>query len=315
MAGLCAVAAACGGGGGDTTPTGGTPAPTPSPVPAPEITGLSPTIAADTLTELNRLRQSAGFAAYGGSSELAAAAVNHTNYLVTNLLLSQITDGTVPHREDSSKPGFTGATSSDRAQSAGYGTGAGEVITASGIASTSADPLLPSRSLMNAPFHGLALLGGHVDAGVGVKASNEVVWTVINFGAKPGAYRQIPAGEVRIWPCNGVTGILNRTVTREVPTPIEGRNTQTDPIGTPIYVLVTEGKRLTVTSYDIRTDSGVVAAVAKVLGDVAADGVAANVRAIIPDKPLVPGATYTVTVTGTNDGTAFTKTCRFTTTG
>jgi uncharacterized protein YkwD len=307
--GLCAALAACGGGGGDTAP-----APAGQP-PTPGVMTLSPSIAADTLAELNRLRQSAGFAPYSASQELTTAAASHASYLATNLPLGQITDGAIPHAEDPSKPGFTGATSSERARAAGYGTGVAEVVTTSGIASTSADVLLPIRALMNAPFHGLALLGGHVDAGVGVKANSEVVWTVIDFGAKAGAYRQIPAGDVRMWPCSGVTGILNRTVTREVPSPIEGRNTQTDPIGTPIYVLVPEGKRLTIASYDIRTEAGVVAPVAKVLGDAVTDGVAGNVRAIIPDKPLAPSATYTVTVTGTNDGTAFAKTCRFTTIG
>lgn len=297
---VSALLAACGGGGGSSVTD--TPA-----IPTPVV--AVPTIA-DAITELNRLRVSAGANPVTTNVQVMAAAQAHASYL------ANITTTVSLHVEDPTKPGFTGVTAPDRVLAQGYdsrGT-AGEVIDPNAAwQNTHADPLIPLRELMNVPYHGLSLLSGNQDVGMAMVKSNDGLFlnTVINLASKNGAYSNIPLGEVRMWPCNGVDNILHKSATPESPNPIPGRRLDTDPIGTPIYVMVNETKKLVLTTYEIRNDAtGQVSVIAKVLGDVVTE-LAQYERAILPDKPLDINTAYTVTVTGLNDGQPFSKVCKF----
>src|SRR6185312_12935881 len=105
----------CGGGGlaqsvADSTPD------------APQVTSDT---ASNALIWLNFRRQQAGLAALTRNSDLDQGAKAHSEYQKTNDVVS--------HDEDSSLPGYTGATPFDRMQAAGYtfpsaGYAEGEVI-------------------------------------------------------------------------------------------------------------------------------------------------------------------------------------------
>ena len=268
--------------------------------PAPTIKG--------TLTELNRLRASAGVNPMVMNDLVTKAAQNHADYIAANKPES--------HTEDPSKSGFTGVAVKDRLQAVGYSSYAsGEELPGSGPNyitnpyNPSNDPVFAIQSLFMGPYHGLGLLGGYHDFGM---AKNGVTF-VVNFASRSSAeHSLVRPGEVSVWPCNNVTNILNKSVIAETPTPIAGRDIGTNPIGTPTYVLVTFGNKLLLSSYEIRGPQGAVT-IAKVLGQDASDALGSNQMAILPDKPLALGTTYTSTVTGTNNGVLFSKTCQFTT--
>ncbi len=309
MVASSAIFTACGGGGGGSVAdTSTTPAPIlPTPVIPPPVASV-PTIA-DAIAELNRLRVSAGVNPVTANNQVMTAAQNHATYLIG------ITTTVSLHTEDPAKAGFMGATPVDRVKAAGYIGDVGEVIAPNSLLlNTQADPLIPLRSLLGLPYHGFALLLGNRDVGVGLAktANGQTMYTVIDITNKPGEYVPIPAGEVRMWPCNGVDNILQKSISPESPNPIPGRNLETSPIGTPIYVMVTEGKSLVLTTYELRNmATGDVEVIAKVLGQTSADGLLSNQNAILPDRPLAINTIYTATVTGLNDGRPFTKVCTF----
>lgn len=300
---------ACGGGGGgasvDVPATPSTPV-VPTPVPVVTV----PTIA-DAIAELNRLRTSASVNAMVTSAQVMTAAQNHATYL------SGLVPPFSPHSEDPSKLGFTGVTPTDRVKAAGYDSQgvAGEVVAPNNLRlNTQADPMIPLRGLMNAPYHALAMLGGNQDVGMGTAKTKDgqTMYMVIDMAAPVGGYVPIPVGEVRMWPCNGVDNVLHKSIAPEAPEPIVGRNLETNPIGTPIYVLVNESQKLVLTTYELRnTATGSVSAIAKVLGQDVTDGLRQNQMALLPDKPLAVNTIYTATVTGLNAGKSFSKTCTF----
>jgi hypothetical protein len=292
---------ACGG-GGSSSPGTVTGTPGGQPVPVPTV--------ADALDLLNQYRVAAGINPMVMNAAVTTAAQSHANYLTGTTLTDNL------HSEDVALKGFTGVNPADRVQVAGYTTPAlvSEVIKPDNILlNTTKNPIVPIRSMMNLPYHGLILLSGYRDFGMGLATSGQTMWSVVDLASPQKNYGFVPQGEVRMWPCGGVTNILNKSDTPESPQPISGRNLESNPIGTPIYVWVNEQGKLTITSYDVRSSGGQVVAMAKVLGQSSSDGLQPNQMALLPDQPLVVNTTYTAAVAGTNNGQAFSKTCTFTT--
>lgn len=291
------VLTACGGGGGESSVSA-------SVVPSVPVTTVT---VADALAELNRTRVASGIPALTMNAELTKAATNHATYMA-GIAPTQLT-----HSEDSSKAGFTGATVIDRILAAGYISPAA-VNEDLAFTSLTGDPVKSLNILLSVPYHGLTLAGNYRDFGMGYVSGQGGVFAVIELGSKNGEFVNIPATEVRMWPCGGVGNIFTKNLAPESPNPIPGRDIGVNPIGTPIYVYVTSTNKLELISYDVRSSAGPVA-IAKVLGQDIADGLGANAsgQAILPDKPLLANTTYTATVTGKNNGQAFTKACSFTT--
>ena len=157
----------CGGGGttASTPPVVVTP-----PTPVPSI--------ADALTELNRLRASAGVNPMVMDTQVTKAAENHAKYMASNKILS--------HLEDPLLIGFTGVTVKDRLATAGYTSYAeGEVASQSNQILNSGDnPVLALRIFFGLPYHGFALLNGHHDFGMGsAKIGNDTAFS-IDFASK-----------------------------------------------------------------------------------------------------------------------------------
>ncbi len=299
--------AACGGGGSSS---GVTVAVETAPV-APTVTLPVPT-AADVLVELNRLRTGAGLPAITVDSSIQRAAGNHVAYLAAGGASGSL------HVELASKVGFTGVTVADRIASAGYlgATSSSEVVCPANPALPLApDPVRCLRMLITSPYHGLELLSGHRDVGAGWQLGAGNYWLVVDMASKAGTYSSVSPDDVRVWPCNGLTNVPNKTLVNEVPAPVAGRNLELSPIGTPIYIMGTEGGAIALTTFEIKhVTTGATVAIVKVLGNTVSDGLPAWQRAVLPDKPLAELSEYVATVSGlTASGKAFNKSCRFTT--
>lgn len=298
--------AACGGGGSSS---GVTVAVETAPV-TPTVTLPVPT-AADVLVELNRLRTGAGLPAVAVDSSVQRAAGSHAVYLAAGGAGSSL------HTELLGKTGFTGVTLSDRLAFAGYtgGSSSEVVCLANPLLSNVSDPVRCLRGLATIPFHGLELLSGHRDVGAGWQLGAGNYWLVVDMASKAGTYSSVSPDDVRVWPCNGLTNVPNKTFVNEVPAPVAGRNLELSPIGTPIYIMGTEGGVIALTTFEIKhVTTGTTVAIVKVLGNAVSDGLPAWQRAILPDKPLAELSEYVATVSGlTASGKAFDKSCRFTT--
>lgn len=291
----------CGGGGGTTSP----PITTTSTSSTSTTTSITSTID-DAFNELNRFRVAAGVNPVVWNAQVAKAAENHARYTLTN---AANPDSSF-HAEDPAKSGYTGVTFVDRITAAGY-TNLDSSTEVMSINVATKDPKTMLRGLMNAPYHGLLMLSGTKDVGMSWQSSRFAVF-VADFAAKKGEYISIPANEVRMFPCNGIGNILKQSDDDEIPTPIAGRNIGTDPIGTPVYVMGSEGTPLIVSSYELRNmATNEVAAIAKVLGADAADNLRTNQKVLLPNRPLAANTPYRALATGMANGQSFSKTCEF----
>lgn len=125
---LAALLIAGCGGGGDDGPSVVVPIPTPTPTPTPvepAPADLQPLMAssypagsaaAHMFNEINRIRTACGFGALRHDPRLDVSAQNHAEYLAKNGSAASVD----AHAEIPGKPGFTGATPSERALFAGY---------------------------------------------------------------------------------------------------------------------------------------------------------------------------------------------------
>lgn len=312
---VTALLAGCGGGGGGTTNTAPVPA---APAPAPVVlpSSLVGVVQATTYTDdpavafnlINTERNTCGFGLLSQSAELDAAARSHAAYSASS--------GTFAHEETSGVTGFTGATPTARAVAKGYAGTTGEVMAiGSGAFAT--------RSLLSAPYHLRGLMDGYRDIGIGMVASSipDFPYFVADLGTQTSAGLQLlGSSDVATYPCNGVTGV-NFQLRGETPNPVPGRDLSSNPIGTPILIKVRDGNALTITSASMINVASGAAVVLR--APVGADndpnkvnGVSyfrTNEAYIAPDAALTRGTLYQVTVAGTNNGAAFSRTFSFTT--
>lgn len=107
----------------------------------------------------------------------------------------------------------------------------------------------------------------------------------------------------------------------ETPNPVLGRDLATNPLGSSVYIAVHEGQTLAITSASmIKVTTGASVALRPAVTSAndpyapCASGCYKSHEAYIAaDAPLDANAQYQVTVNGTNDGTAFSRTFSFTT--
>ena len=335
---MAAGLVACGGGGsaGTSLPAaagGGAvaaPQPVPSPgvitstplvltVPAPLYAAGSEELAAFNL--LNAERARCGFGKMAQSVQLDKAARAHNDY--------QIINNTLSHYENFEKfpTGFTGETSSERVDAAGY-KDAGDVIDDFAYQETVVDKAgfgqIGMHTLLSAPYHMSSLLRGNRDVGVSVRASTDTtpqgvspaVFLHVNAAYKINTGPQlIAAGDVATYPCAGSTGI-NSNLSDETPNPVPGRNLQTNPIGSPVYVLLRQGNLLTITSakmVETSTNTAIVLRAPVTRDNDPNFRFNSNEGYVAPDAPLKPMTQHTVEIKGTNNGVAFVSQFQFTT--
>jgi hypothetical protein len=337
---------ACGGGGGGSTPVaatsfsatcsnGSTQTSATSQAAAaalcPAASTIVSTVAATTYAALseeqavyNRLnteRVACGFGSLSQNANLDTAAKNHSDWMLLNNTLS--------HAEVAGTTGFTGLNSVARDTAAGFTSldGNEDIFALSGGTGLLAGfGDVSARSLLSAPYHLFASLSACM--GISVQSISSVglpvglgvnLATTIDFAVpQGGTYQLQDATSVLTYPCQGTAG-ANYRLTNESPSPVPGRNLVTNPLGSVVFVMLRQGQVLTITSASMTNlATGIpVALRPPVTG--ANDpanylGLFGNYMGyIIPDAPVAQNTAYQVTLAGTNNGVAFSRTFTFTT--
>lgn len=328
---LLAVAlAGCGGGEGSTPANQILPAPTsqvlpvqvaPTPpvssivtnVPIPSYVASSPELAA--FNGFNDARLACGFGKLAQSATLDAAAHAHARWLLTNTPYG--------HTETLGTPGFTGQFVADRAAFAGYGSRLISEAISGWNGPESFAVGFAATSLLNAPYHLIGLLRGVRDIGLGVAVEVPGVphpqgYLVVDTGYLPADGPQsATTGTVRTYPCEGTTG-AHPVMYGELPSPVPNRDLALSPLGTSIAVVGDVGTVLVVTSVSmVQASTGAVVPMRLPMSrtnDPNSTGIFLRNEAVVSaDVPLEPNSRYQVTLAGTSNGIAFTRTFTFTT--
>ncbi|WP_053572732.1 CAP domain-containing protein [Caballeronia cordobensis] len=308
------LVAACGGGGGGSSdaspaaPASGasTPAtPTnPANLTTPQYPADSFHLAAFNL--LNQQRQQCGFPALQENTALDQATAAHAQYLTAN---DVITD-----TEVAGNPGFTGVTFVDRAAHFGYTQYNGSIGVSGGY--------YTNATLTEADYGQRAIyafLGGvyHVSiaaslattVGIGKVAKTYNGFPQEQFSLNLTNFQQRTANAPLTFPCQGTTGVPYDSF-GEIPTP----PATSGHWGTPVAVVGNSTDTIVMQTGTMTDSSGHVIAL-QVL-DSAKDPnklLLSDQGVAYPTTPLSPNSQYTVSLTGTINGVAFSRTFSFTT--
>ena len=308
------LVAACGGGGGGSSTgaaaaTGASAPPestaTSANVTTPQYAAGSAQLAAFNL--VNQQRQQCGFPALVENTQLDQAAANHAQYMTQN-------GGLVTDTEVSGNAGFTGVTYTDRAAHAGYPSSVGAGGVSAGY--------YTNATLTNTQY-GQNLVYGWLS---GVYHIGIAVWPVTTVGVGVGqtTFNGFPQvqGAMTIanlqpmttsgpltFPCQGTTGIAYSGAA-ETPTP---PNTS-GACGAPVAVAGNPSDTVMLTSGTMTDTQGHV--INLNLLNSANDPnkeLPAFESVAYSTTPLVANTTYTVSLAGTYNGTAFSRNFTFTT--
>jgi uncharacterized protein YkwD len=347
------VAACGGGGGGGSTAGGGTPTtysatcadsttqtstvsqsdanakcPTASTIVNAALPVAS-TYAASGLTEeltafnlLNSERERCGFGTLTQNAALDKAAKAHADWQNLNDIFS--------HLETAGTPGFTGIGASDQIAAAGYAN-----LGAAGVPFTSVSYVTNKlglgvksvRGLLNAPYHMRDMLEGYREIGVAARTSGDVSTSFntavfqldLAYTSTAGKMLQ-SSSDVLTYPCDGTTG-TDRQLTGEVPNPTAnldgtgGRNLATSPLGGSVFVQLRYGNTLAITSATMTQVSNGAAVILRtpVTSSNSGNAFLSHQGYVAADAPLLANTSYQVTIDGTNNGTAFSRSFTFTT--
>jgi uncharacterized protein YkwD len=321
IAASVALSACGGGGGGSSGPA--SPATTASAPPAASSPGSTTSATSANVSTpqyaaasaqlalfqtVNQYRQQCGFGELTENTTLDTATSNHASYLGLN--------ATVTDTETAGNPGFTGVTWADRAVAAGYpqgvtvvGASAADNYTQTTLTETQYGQELANEWLGGVYHVGIEILPA-TEIGIGVYQMTyqgyPEVWGALSLGNFNAA--ALNNGPLT-FPCQGTTGVPYEEIS-ESPTP---PNTS-GPWGTPIAVAGNLGDTLVLASGTMTGPSGPV--VNLQLLDSANDpnkSLPAYEGVAYPTTPLQPNTTYSVTITGTDNGTAFSRSFTFTT--
>ncbi len=290
-------------------------------VPAPNYAAGSEEMAA--FQTLNDARSACGFGLLAQHVKLDEAARGHADWLIRN--------GYDGHYQVANTPGFTGVMPAERVAAAGYGN-LGTFLSTNLLYGVHGSAVELGRGvasvlgLLNAPYHSAGMLSGALEVGVavrnvsdvGVSPSGSRLQVDFDLAHRTATGSQEPAADaVLTYPCEGRTGV-DRQLTNETPNPVPGRDLATQPLGTSVIVRLRHRHVLRI------TQATMVEAVT---------GVAVTLRAptstehgndphgifmrheayVAAENPLLPRTSYLVSLQGTNDGKAFSRSFRFTT--
>jgi len=301
---LAALLSSCGGGGGGQQAVSG---PTTSTPTVPQEPGM-PAQTGDTATDgynwFNYRRAQLGLSVLTRNARIDAAAQAHSTY--------QNLNGSITHDEISGKPGFTGATLTDRLQAAGYTlTGSyaiGEVISAT----SSTSGAYQAEQLIAAIYHRFVIFSpAFKEMGAGAATAsggNGYTYFTADFTAING-YRLLGLGKFVTYPISNQTGVpTNFFSDSETPDPVPGQNE----VGYPVSVHADVTSTVVVQNFSIAPHGGAPLSV-RLLSSASDSETKANAAAIVPLAALQSGTTYDVSFTGTVDGVAVTRNWSFTT--
>lgn len=314
---------ACGGGGGGGSSAAGAAAPASAPSSASSpnsasspVAGTQPTpqYAANSaqlamFNQVNAYRQQCGFPAVQQNTVLDQAAQAHAMWEGLN---NQAADN-----ETAGQQGFTGVSYLDRAVHFGfpsnvafYGGVSANYWTTSALSETQYGQTLVNEWISTV-YHSQILLTPVTKMGVG-----EYETSLSGFPAAWGSLtiadtsiQQLTTSGPITFPCQGTTGVPYKAVS-ESPTP---PNTS-GPWGTPVVVMGNATDTIVLTSGTMTDPSGNVINLQLLYSANDPNKLTQPYAAVAyPATPLAPNTTYTVSVSGTVNGTAFTRPFTFTT--
>jgi len=282
---------------------------------------------------LQEARTQCGFGALTPNAKLDAAAFSHAKYLVDLSIETGVLE--LSHYESVGVAGFTGEYPGDRAISQGYYYSAlAEILEATELEYTY-QPIFPTmeergansmRSLLNTVYHlsGAMFEGSDVGLGAYMKTTmiDATTWREeYRFGAligytSPDLRITMGTRKVATYPCDGSSNIPTKFVpVYERPNPFPEMTSTSQSVGPPIYLKVDAPQVLTVNSSSIVSQNGI--SVPFVVLTNANDPnldpnsgkpyIEANEAFVIPTVPLKPYTTYQVTLSGSIDKLAFSR--------
>ncbi|MFM0386945.1 CAP domain-containing protein [Paraburkholderia dipogonis] len=308
--------AACGGGGGGGNGGNATGAAPSAPASSPATGNVAtPQYAASTaqlavFTTLNQQRQQCGFPALTENTVLDQAAQAHAKYMGQN-------GGIITDTEAVANPGFTGTTYSDRAVHFGF---PNSQIAYSGGASAG----YYTNATLTETQYGQQIayewLGGvyHIALGVWPITQIGIGWNEMTFNGFPEIQSSVTIANLQpmtgnlplTFPCQGTTGVAYMTA-GETPTP---PNTTSGTFGTPIAVSGNPTDNVVLQSGTVTDSSGTVINLQLLNAATDSNKLLPAFEAVAyPATPLKPNTTYSVAITGTINGTAFSRSFSFTT--
>lgn len=306
-----ALLAACGGGGGgsSSSPAASTTPAAPDPNAANVAT---PTYAAASAQQtifagVNRQRQQCGFPTLIENTVLDSAANAHAKYMGTN-------GGLITDTEVSSNPGFTGVSYSDRAVHFGYPAGPYSGGESAGYYTNATLSEAQYGQQITAEW-----LGGiyHIALVVWPVTQIGIGWNETTFNGFPEIQSTVSIANLQVmkgnlpltFPCQGTTGVAY-SVAGETPTP---PNTS-GPWGTPIAVSGNQSDTVVLQSGTITDTLGHTVNLQVLNSSTDPNKLLPTFEAVAyPNSPLSPNTTYSVSLTGTINGTAFSRSFSFTT--
>lgn len=261
-------------------------------------------VAGDGLAWINYRRTQAGLPPVARDARIDRAAAAHATYQQLNNLIT--------HDESPSRPGFTGATATERVRAAGYPLATqaqadGEVI----AATAEPDGFAAAEGLLGAIYHRYLMLEPAFDlAGAGdAHRGGGYYWLNVNFVASRARSAAL-AGRVVVWPMPDQRNVSTQVSSdEETPDPVAGRDT----VGYPVSVHAPLGSRLLVSRFSIR-EQGVQAALKVAQLDGSSDSdTPPSAAAIIPLARLRSGLLHEVEFAGSIDGVPVERRWYFTT--
>lgn len=246
----------------------------------------------DALARLNSYRAAAGVGSLPESAALSEAAQSHAYYVLFNRGASQLA-GLGVHSETASLPGFTGTTGFARAQRAGFkGPRVSEVIDHVQV------PFDAVETWADSVYHRYPLLDTSASAaGFGTARVGTFSVEVMDVGLRAPA-----GGPTVVYPGPGASGVPPDFPGSELPDPAPGAQY---PIGYPITVAAGASSILDVTAAALTDASGRQLQVYSDRPGPSNPDLGRGQWAMLPTRPLAPGATYTADVRGTLDGRPF----------
>lgn len=261
---------------------------------------------------LNQYRTQCGFPALQENTVLDQAAQAHAKYMGVNNAVSDT--------ETSGSTGFTGVSYADRAVAArfpssvyGIGVSSGYTTLTSNFSATQTGQQIV-YGLLSGVYHSDVATYPVNTVGIGEyeaqTTSGGYTWTQA-WGTMSllNTQTQTISNAPLTFPCQGVTGVAYKGVS-ESPTP---PNVSSSGWGTPVTLIANPTDTIVLRSASIIGPSGSVAVQILNSSSDPNKELAAYQAVAYPTSPLQPNAQYSVTLTGTVNGTAFSRNFTFTT--
>lgn len=251
-----------------------------------------------SLAAINLYRSWLGIPPLTIDPKLQAAAEGHVNYYKLNYGDPNLA-GMGLHQQTPGKPGFTGASMSDRAKAAGY---TGSVNENAGL---SGSMVVSTEWFIGTINHRITLIDARYTH-IGLAAINEgnIKFEVIMLGAESWSRESEPNWVA--WPPNNATGV-GRAFHGEAPGPFPGASY---PVGYPITLAWRGEGSLSLDSVTMTANGQTVPS----FYSIGTGWLSSNTAQVAASDPLQPGTTYQVTINGSANGERFSRTWSFTTT-